>query len=236
MLDPEEIRWLKATANELNNLIQVISDSSRRLQSGNGGAEDDKLYAAMLANGVDRATQVTRAMVDRVENYIEISPQEPAKDRPLSGPTPPIRIPFGPPSVHNPSGARELILIVDDEELVTLLAQHVLSEQGYRVMTATDGFAAIEIYRELKDEISLVVLDFSMPMITGANVFQELQKINPRVPVVLSSGFIDHREMAGMLAKGLRGFIPKPYTQDKLLAEIRSVLDGLIAERAQPGA
>jgi hypothetical protein len=42
--------------------------------------------------------------------------------------------------------------------------------------------------------------------------------------------------MAGMLAKGLRGFIPKPYTQDKLLAEIRSVLDGLIAERAQPGS
>jgi CheY-like chemotaxis protein len=236
MLDPEEIRWLKATANELNNLIQVISDSSRCLKNSGSGTEDERLYAAMLANGVDRAAQVTRAMVDRLENAMEVSPPEPPKERSLSGPTPPLRIPFGSPAIHNPSGPRELILIVDDEELVTLLAQHVLSEQGYRVMTATDGFAAIEIYQELKDEISLVVLDFSMPMITGANVFEELQKINPRVPVVLSSGFVDHRDMAGMLAKGLRGFIPKPYTQDKLLSEIRTVLDVLIAERAQTGA
>ena len=63
-------------------------------------------------------------------------------------------------------------------------------------------------------------------------VFTELLELNPRVPVVLSSGFAEQERLRGMLAKGLRGFIPKPYTQQKLLNQIRSVLDTLRAERS----
>ena len=133
--------------------------------------------------------------------------------------------------IHNPMGDRELVMIVDDEEFVTILAQRVLTDEGYRVVTAKDGFQAIETYRKLKDQIALIILDFTMPIMDGADVFAELQLINPAVPVVLSSGFAEQERLRTMLARGLRGFMPKPYTQQKLLTQIRSTLDALHAER-----
>ena len=77
----------------------------------------------------------------------------------------------------------------------------------------------------------MVILDFTMPIMDGADVFNELLLMNPRVPVVLSSGFTEQDRLRGMLAKGLRGFIPKPYTSDKLLAEVRTTLDALREEK-----
>jgi FixJ family two-component response regulator len=65
----------------------------------------------------------------------------------------------------------------------------------------------------------------------GSDVFEELLLIDPQVPVVLSSGFAEQTRLRTMLARGLRGFIPKPYTQQKLLTQIRSTLDALQAER-----
>ena len=71
-----------------------------------------------------------------------------------------------------------------------------------------------------------------MPVMDGADVFAELQTINPKVPVVLSSGFAEQEPLRNMLSRGLRGFIPKPYTQQKLLTQVRSTLDALNAERS----
>jgi CheY-like chemotaxis protein len=122
-------------------------------------------------------------------------------------------------------------MIVDDEDFVTLLAQRVLADEGYRVVTAKDGFQALEIYRKLGEQIALIILDFTMPVMDGSDVFAELLEINPQVPVVLSSGFAEQERLRGMLAKGLRGFIPKPYTQQKLLTQIRSTLDTLQSEK-----
>jgi CheY-like chemotaxis protein len=91
----------------------------------------------------------------------------------------------------NPSGPRELVMIVDDEDFVTMLAQRVLADDGYRVVTARDGFQALELYRKLRDQISLIILDFTMPVMDGSDVFNELLQINPQVSVVLSSGFAE---------------------------------------------
>jgi CheY-like chemotaxis protein len=132
--------------------------------------------------------------------------------------------------IHNPKGTREMVMIVDDEDFVTMLAEKVLAGEGYRVVTAKDGFEAIDIYRKLGERISLIILDFTMPLMDGSDVFTELLDINPKVPVVLSSGFAEQDRLRGMLARGLRGFIPKPYTQDRLLTEVRTTLDTIVAE------
>jgi CheY-like chemotaxis protein len=234
MPDSEEIIWVKATANELNNLLQVISESSQVLQNICAESPDSDKYFAILRNGVERATKVTRMMVDRVGGF-QTEGASPA--RPEPAPLPAAPQPGFPAlatdvKIFNPTGPRELVLIVDDEDFVTLLAQRVLTDEGYRVITARDGFQALEIYRKLKEQISLIILDFTMPVMDGADVFAELQLMNPKVPVVLSSGFAEQDRLRGMLARGLRGFIPKPYTQQKLLAQIRSVLDTLGAERS----
>ncbi|MDP9291557.1 MAG: response regulator, partial [Verrucomicrobiota bacterium] len=132
--------------------------------------------------------------------------------------------------IHNPGGSRELIMIVDDEDFVRLLAQRVLTDEGYRVITAKDGFEALELYKKLGRKIALIILDFTMPIMEGSEVFTELQAIDSAVPVMLSSGFTEHQKLRWMLAKGLRGFIPKPYTQEKLLLQVRSTLDALQSE------
>jgi len=234
MSEQEEKQWAKATANELNNLLQVISNSSQMLESLCESIPETEKYFSILRNGVDRATKVTQLMSDRMGG---IKP-EPVPEDPFA-PPPPRASPAITPSlagtgdvrIHNPTGSRELVMIVDDEEFVSVLAQRVLCDEGYRVVTAKDGFQAIDTYRKLKDQIALIILDFTMPIMDGADVFAELLMINPKVPVVLSSGFAEQERLRSMLARGLRGFMPKPYTQQKLLTQIRSTLDALHAER-----
>lgn len=232
MLDPAEVRWIKSTANELNNLLQVIAESGELLADlcrENPGAER---YLAMMRDSVNRAALVTRGLSEKAGG----SPVD-QTGTPLSSAAAapqPVRTPTSPKiEIHNPGGQRELVLVVDDEDFVTLLASKVLANAGYRVVTAKDGFQALDIYRQLKDQIALVILDFTMPVMDGSDVFAELQQINPRVPVVLSSGFAEQERLGAMLARGLRGFIPKPYTNQKLLDQVRQTLDAIQTERAK---
>ena len=227
MLDTEDIRWVKTTANELNNLLQMISESGKVLESRSDGTAESEKYFGILRNGLERAARVTQMMVERVGGYALEVPEPPSSGPDAGG----SEATTGGVSISNPHGPLELVLIVDDEEFVTMLAERVLADAGYRVITAADGFQALEIYRNLADKIALVILDFTMPVMDGADVFKELLQINPRVPVVLSSGFAEPERLRGMLSRGLRGFIPKPYTEAKLLTQVRATLDTLNSER-----
>jgi CheY-like chemotaxis protein len=127
--------------------------------------------------------------------------------------------------VKNPNGSREYLLLIEDEPDVADLASEMLADEGYRVVIAHDGFEALKIYEKMGKQIGLVILDYFLPVIDGDAVFEELRSINPKVDVVLSSGFAEQTKIASMLAQGLRGFIPKPYSREKLLEQVRSTLD-----------
>jgi CheY-like chemotaxis protein len=127
--------------------------------------------------------------------------------------------------VKNPKGNREYLLFIEDEPQVATLAAEMLIDEGYKVIMAKDGFEALEIYRKIGKQIGLVILDFFLPVMDGDAVFDELQALNPNVNVVLSSGFAEQSKISAMLGQGLRGFIPKPYSREKLLAQVRSTLD-----------
>jgi CheY-like chemotaxis protein len=127
--------------------------------------------------------------------------------------------------VLNEKGNRELILLVDDEGEIAELASAMLTDEGYKVIIARDGFEALRIYQQISKQIGLVILDFFLPVMDGDAVFDELCALNPDVAVVLSSGFAEQGKLGNMLAQGLRGFIPKPYTREKLLEQVRSTLD-----------
>ena len=247
MPNEEDLRWLKSTANELNNLLQLIAESRQGLERLLPASAEAEKYLEILRSSTERAERVSQAIVARAGGSgpapaaISAFPSLRAVAAPASASPALAAVPSplaagnsdGPTrlEIHNPGGSRELVLIVDDEEFITMLAQQVLTDEGYRVVTAKNGFQAIDIYKKLKDEVALVVLDFVMPVMDGADVFAELQLINPDVPVVLSSGFAEQDRLRGMLARGLRGFIPKPYTQQKLLDQIRQTLDALHAEK-----
>ena len=130
-------------------------------------------------------------------------------------------------AIDNPAGTKELILIIDDEALIVAIAKRMLTDAGYRVVTSSEPFQALEIFKQLKDEVDLVILDFTLPIMDGSEVFDALREIKPQVAVMLSSGFAEQEKVRAMLSQGLRGFLPKPYTQEKLLSQVRSTLDAI---------
>ena len=107
--------------------------------------------------------------------------------------------------------------------------------EAREVILARDGFEALRIYQQISKQIGLVILDFFLPVMDGDAVFDELCALNPDVAVVLSSGFAEQSKLGNMLALGLRGFIPKPYTREKLLEiEVRlaELTERMATERA----
>ena len=223
-------QWLHSAANDLNNLLQVISESSKALEPMCESSPEGMRYFAFLRTSLDRAKLVTAQLSARLGGQ-----PMPAADSTNEAAAAPRR--SGAP-IDNPAGTRELILIIDDEALIVTLAKRMLTDAGYRVVTSAEPFQALEIFKQLKDEVDLVILDFTLPIMDGSEVFDALRKITPNVAVMLSSGFAEQDKVRAMLSQGLRGFLPKPYTQEKLLAQVRSTLDAIrsvkSAERRAP--
>ncbi|MGC8652563.1 MAG: PAS domain S-box protein [Candidatus Kryptoniota bacterium] len=123
-------------------------------------------------------------------------------------------------------GGSETILVVDDEEPIRNLACDILESAGYRVLTAEDGERAIEIFRQKKDIINLVILDMIMPKMNGGETFNELKKIKQDIKAILSSGYSQNGKAREIIESGVSGFLQKPYQVDKLLEKVREVLEG----------
>ena len=113
------------------------------------------------------------------------------------------------------------ILVVEDEELLLDLLKEMLEGEGYRVLTATDGNQAVDMYRNEMKRISLVLSDMGLPHMGGWEVLRQLKAINPQVKVILSSGFMDAKVRQDMLKSGAKDFIQKPYTPARVLQQIR---------------
>jgi two-component system cell cycle sensor histidine kinase/response regulator CckA len=132
-----------------------------------------------------------------------------------------------PPAVEPPhvsEGCDKTVLIVDDEESVRSVARNTLQRRGYRTIEAADGREALEVYRRFFSDISLVLLDLTMPYLNGEEVLLELRIITPSVKVLLSSGFNEAEAVQRFTGKGLAGFLQKPYLAPVLAETIRKIL------------
>ncbi len=127
-------------------------------------------------------------------------------------------------TVTDIEGGTETILVVDDEQIVIELTQKILTDIGYTVLTAGDGKEALRIYKKQKDSIDTVILDITMPQMSGKKLFQELLDINPDVMVIISSGQGDKYSKEGIFVEA-KGNIGKPYKMKTLAETVRSVLD-----------
>ncbi len=117
------------------------------------------------------------------------------------------------------------ILLVDDEESVRSLGNRMLERLGFKVLIAVDGQQALEIFRELRDEIVLVILDLTMPYMDGEETFRELRRIDPKARVIMSSGYTESEITPRFAGKRLSGFLQKPYTLDTLIQRLRDALE-----------
>jgi len=115
------------------------------------------------------------------------------------------------------------VLVVDDEEVVRRAARHALERYGYQVLMANDGREAIEIYQR-EPEITLVLLDLTMPVMSGEETLRQLQTMNSEVRVLLTSGYNEVEAVQRFAGKGFAGFIQKPYTAASLAERVKEVM------------
>lgn len=123
------------------------------------------------------------------------------------------------------TGGSECILVVDDEESLRQLAAETLDYFGYKTITATDGESAIELYKNKRGQIALVIMDLIMPGMGGRRCLNELLLRDPNVKVLIASGYLHDEEMNAIIKAGAKGFIVKPYKMEELLHAVRKHLD-----------
>lgn len=123
--------------------------------------------------------------------------------------------------LHGP----ETVLLVDDEDMIIEVGAEILEALGYKVLTAKTGREAVEIFKAHKQEIDIVVLDMIMPGMGGGDAYDQLREVDPRVKVLLSTGYSLKGEASEILQRGCNGFIQKPFNIKLLSQKLREILD-----------
>jgi two-component system, cell cycle sensor histidine kinase and response regulator CckA len=122
------------------------------------------------------------------------------------------------------SGNGELVLIVDDETSIQEITKASLESHNYKTLTACDGIEAIALYAQYRHSINVVLMDMMMPSMDGVTAIRALQKINPDVKIIASSGLISSCKLAQASNEGVKSFLSKPYTLKELLNTLQQVI------------
>lgn len=123
-----------------------------------------------------------------------------------------------------PIGMRGTLLVIDDEEPVRDAVTDILSTEGMTVLTASDGMEGLQRLREHADRIDLILLDLTMPGMSGAEAFKSIRQLNGRLPVIVSSGYSEQESMERFTESGPTTFLQKPYSFDQLILKVRETL------------
>jgi two-component system, cell cycle sensor histidine kinase and response regulator CckA len=121
-----------------------------------------------------------------------------------------------------PSG-HGTVLVVDDEKQLLKCTARLLRTMGYEVLTAPDGRSAVDLVRQHSADLALVILDMTMPEMSGADTFQAIREIAPSMEVLLSSGYTLDGEAQELLDRGCSGFIQKPFDAPALCEKIEAI-------------
>lgn len=127
-----------------------------------------------------------------------------------------------PDKIHMGTGT---VLLIDDEEIVIDAGEQMLNKLGYDVVIARNGKVALDIFKEKKDSISIVLLDMVMPDMGGKETFEKMKEIDPGARVLLSSGYSLDGQASEIMSQGCDGFIQKPFSLKNLSQKVKEVLE-----------
>jgi PAS domain S-box-containing protein len=116
------------------------------------------------------------------------------------------------------------ILLVDDEQAIVNLGSRSLERLGYHVTGETRSKRALEMFLENPDHFDLVLTDQTMPNLTGISLAQELWRVRPHLPIIISSGFSEQITLENAASLGFRAMLPKPYTISELAKTVQQSL------------
>jgi CheY-like chemotaxis protein len=134
-------------------------------------------------------------------------------------------MPTSPAKKQYPRGQGELILLVDDDATVRFVATKVLTNYGYRVLTAENGAEGIATYIMRREEVALVISDLMMPVMDGQTMIRRLLEVNPEVRIIVASGSLCCGDIK-FPEDSVRYFLEKPYMTPALLAIVHAALTG----------
>ncbi len=120
---------------------------------------------------------------------------------------------------------KETVLLIEDEVLIVDMVQTVLMGKGYNVLHARDGEEGIAMFSRLHKEIAVVILDYGLPKLRGDEVALRMKTMDPKVKIIVMSGFFDPEIKTNMTRIGVNRFIQKPFTFVNLADNLRSVID-----------
>jgi two-component system cell cycle sensor histidine kinase/response regulator CckA len=115
------------------------------------------------------------------------------------------------------------VLVAEDEATLRLLVERILKRMGLRVLTAEDGAEAVELFRHNANDITFVILDFTMPRLDGIKTLEALRVIQPEVTAVLTSGYDVENIHQRYAQEGFAAFIRKPFQVETLMKVVRQL-------------
>lgn len=139
----------------------------------------------------------------------------------------PARKPHAEPASPNSSEAGDrsaVILVVDDEEVVRTTARTALEQDGHEVLFAAGGAEALELFRENMGRIGLIILDMSLPGMSGSETLTSLRKLSPWVPVAILGGYGENEISARFGDTEVIQYIQKPFTAASLADSVGAIL------------
>ncbi|MFH1738355.1 MAG: PAS domain S-box protein [bacterium] len=122
-------------------------------------------------------------------------------------------------------GGTETVLLVDDEEMIRSLGESILQDLGYTALLAADGREALDLYRRERERIDLIILDLSMPHLSGREVLEQIHAMDPDAKVIISSGYSRKSLTEPFEEIGAAAYVAKPYRFADLARTVREVLD-----------
>ena len=132
-----------------------------------------------------------------------------------------------PAQVMAPRGEGQHILYLDDEDVLVDLAKRILGRLGYSVTGFTDADEAIDAFRQAPDQFDVIVTDLNMPGHSGLKVAEEILKMRPNVPVILSSGHVTEDIQKQARRIGILQVLYKPNTMDELGASVHRLIEAM---------
>jgi two-component system cell cycle sensor histidine kinase/response regulator CckA len=142
----------------------------------------------------------------------------------VAGDAEPARISAPPREQPKDLTGRGTVLLVEDEDAVRSFAARALGQRGYRVLEATTGTEALEVFASHNGEVDLVVSDVVMPEMDGPTLLKELRKTNPDLKFIFVSGYPDDAFKKSLDENEAYAFLPKPFTLPQLAAKVKEQL------------
>jgi len=217
-LDPDNVhmrrlaaigRLADGVAHKFNNLLTAILGHTDLLKTRFCMEDAGQTHLDAIHEAVQSATALTERILDL--------------GRRANNP-PPVAAPVPPPAADMPCGL-ETILLVEDHDMLRLLNRSALERQGYTVLEAADGEAALLLLLRHPLPIDLAILDVMMPNLGGPQLADRLSTLRPNIKVIFTSGYTPDVVAEKGCHRRDFAFLQKPYTQGVLTRIVRQILD-----------